>query len=1147
MKKFFIYALTYIGITSTVATTVTLVGPAIIKTSDTVGSNDEDDEIEDEEEEEEDIFEVDDVSCMISGLTSMRYVNISNAAFNIYDSKEEETYKITLSNLYATIDIEGLMTGDFSGLNVQGTLGINAYGLDVAFDFAYSDVYNAYTSENAGSDRGGIYVAPELTDDPYGKCIFLSKHYNHVTNEGFNPYLSAKIYTNDLIDGLNRVLREFNIEMPELNMDMDMDSESLIAKMTSMVFEPVSDTNYHKATLDLGDMFELGTAIPVDLYCVKEGSGFEKKVSLRRGVINEFEMNGFAISGELDLQTYEDTITIVQPDARDYYVDYSRAFDLFDSIMALTKKESFGMEFEFLLDKDGTHYGSFGGNAILNVKGQQPTFQANLGVELFGNKINMQATYQDNNMYFDLNGLLKTKINVPTMGDILDYLKQTYGSDSAATCIEAFVSLVQNTNFKELISGNLDNLEDFCSRIFKDGGDIIAELQADLLGLGDIIKGKISVVIDEETKAIKAIYFDGCDIYSYLEDCYYNVTAIISLAVDDATEAVVHYLEIFNEYVDIADHYYELYKGYVDLGIEYFNKAYSYIDGKDFTDAAAWSNLFEEILDATGMKKFAANFDVDICNVIDGARTDTTMSVSGFLQVDMTDAFNTEHPTKTYGMKLYASVDIFVVDHPDKIHKVELQIIHDVVYVSYMDKLKFQMNLTSIAEIIMKIMELTGTDTSKVDKALELNEGGFGNIATDTISDTSLLSVEDTSNSSLLAANSITNIVDAVMQVKDMLRAFKEYEFDNENGNYSVTLDGDYLGLGGDLTLKYNKGTENGDCLTIHNIRNGIDAVDIVMYFVDYDETKYMSTNLDDYFDFNTLTTLLDFGIKDLDRTYFRLTGTATISIIGIINFNINVDVQIWVDDNKELTIKIDLSNLPNVGDVTCVGAGILYNDEYKHTTNVNEKTYTTAARSADISDRKASIYIQNNMVYIERSQKEKFTSGGFLGIGAKTVYETYYRHAICTLDEFLNTDFILYYMFETIIDLTETVQNSILESITPTDINDMNLEDVLSEYYMTEGTNETKFTFGFDLDALSKDSSAFSDEYLYLYANENELYKLDFSMSIVSVIDMSATLTLADTQKDDIASVNEYIASFAQYDVVVNETYHETASHPFA
>lgn len=1141
MKKIFVYALTYIGITAAVATTVAVVGPAIIKTSDTVNKTNPVDEEDDEDDDEEETpFEYDDVSCMISGLTSMRYVNISNAEFNIVDTSSNETYIITLEDLYLTIDIEGLMAGDMSGLNASGTIGVNAYGIDVKLDFEYSDLYNTYDESNVEFDSGRPLITPELNEDPYGKCIFISNHYDHSNLETFNPYLSGKMYTNDLIEGVNHVLDELDIELPDFDLDMDLDSNALIEKMMKMSFAPVEGSSYEKGTLDLGDMFELDFALPVDLYVAKSGSGFDKQVLLKRGVINPFEIEGFIISGDVALETHESSIKILQPDARDYYPDYSRAFDIFDQIMALSKQKEFAAEYTFDIAKGSKHYGSIGGNALLDLN-NGVWGQANVGVEMLGVGVNLTTTYQDNDIYFDVNGILKTKLQAPTMTQVLDYFKQNFGNDSLAAIAKGASDFIANPYVQKILSGDYSDIEALCDSVVYTGGEIIARINTEALGLSKLIKGEIVLVLDEGNKTIKALYLEGVQVYSYLEDCYYDLTAFINIKVDEVTELGEHYLGIINEYAEVGEGYYKIAEDYANLGIKYFNHAYERINELDFEDANVYSNIFEEILDMTNMKKFAANFDVDLTNIIDGVQTDTTIGITGYLQVDMTDAFNTSYPTKTYGMKLYASVDILVIDHPEKIHKAELQIIHDVVYVSYMNKMKFQINLSTIAEMATKIMTIIGYEMPSISDYIDL--GAISSSMTNVQNIETVDQVETGKKIyDFLSSGKTSNIFDTINEIKEALKMFKSYELRPQDDFYAVTLDKDYCGMQGDLTLAYTPNTPNGDCLEILGIRNGIDNVDIVMYFVDFNEDIYMSTNLNDYFDFNTLNILLDFGIKDLDRTYFHLTGAANVTIVG----DIGLDVQIWIDENKKLTAKVMINDIPTVDLVNRGGSEYAHADpdHYESGTTLFvpwTKDYGYTGAMTDVSNVNAKLYVQNDMVYIEHTETERFRCG-LDWVGHDDIYT---RHAICPLSEFTQTDYMLHYIFETILDMTESLQGTIYDALVGTDINDMELEDVLRDYYMSKSGSDTIFTFGLDLDALSEDSSILSNEYLYLYANQEELYKLKFTLKIASILSINATLTLTDSQKDSYSTVCNEINNFHDCKYVWNATYHETASHP--
>ena len=1049
MKKVLLYALSYIGITAVVATSVAVVVPAITDTSSSLPNNstpenpDNNGDISNEDPDEEE-FEIEpevpptEMELFMNHLMGIKYADIETLTVNIADANANE-YNLTLTDSYLTVDIESLVFA------FEGHLNVNAVGLNLDFNVSFID--------------NVVYL----------EAIDPSKNVDYL--------LRGKISTNDLMNGITSLLPVFGVEMPSLDFDMgSLDLQGMMMDLMGMTFAPCEGSPYKKGTFNLLDM------VNIDFYVDVQGEDFDKTVTLKQLGVENLEIGGMTIDVFANAEIKSDEKVLESPEnGEKEYPDYSRFFNIIDNAFNLTKQKQFDLSLDAIVTKNNEEFLNVDLDTIFDI--ENVDVYANGNLSFANNDLSLMARYDTNgDAYFNLNdGLVKGRLPQATITTILDLIKEKAGNDSMASVTKAFDDISNNEIVQEILSGNYEKVQAFLDQIEMKDNAINIRFNPSVLGLSGQ-NGLIS--LDVTDNSLNGIYLEGLAYYNEKDDTTYGIT--LTLKVNEFTEMPV-------------------------------------VNVEEYPDYTVAYNIFDEIMQLTTETQFALDFDVAIANIDElGQETETTMSIKGKAQVDLTDLNNPENPTSTYGLKLFAQVEMVVTAFSSKTHLVTMQIVNDVVYLSYTtqgsaDTLSFFIEIGTIREIANTLMEF-------------LQLAGQGQTENEFIQNKINDLINSISSGSLINMNALS------------INTLKELTVDDVNNSIFVSVDGSFINLNTDINLFISHNEAGRLKLEVTDFINGKDIVDIALSLGEHNADLYTIDSGITYYDFNTLKFLIQFGLNNIEQKYYHIEGTVSLDmkIIGI-NFvkeTIGLDAKIWLDENNQIIAKVSLIDVPRIKYNLLVAEYSTYADKYTCNADSSYKQNNVGTADCDI-------YIKDGHVYIERTNNIEFKKG--LGKKAKYINELCTRQVITDVNTF--TANMGDYFMETILDFSDDIKKLIADNSSgSSDVSEMSFESLLTKYLCEDTASGDKlWTLGVNINALLG-GKTFGNTTLVLGSSGDHLSTIKVDTSIVSIIYLGVEASLTDygvalSSEEETAILNK-ISSFQPLAYTFNEALGETSSH---
>ena len=1049
MKKVLLYALSYIGITAVVATSVAVVVPAISDTSSSLPNNstpenpDNNGGISNEDPDEEE-FEIEpevpptEMELFMNHLMGIKYADIETLTINIADANANE-YNLTLTDSYLTVDIESLVFA------FEGHLNVNAVGLNLDFNVSFID--------------NVVYL----------EAIDPSKNVDYL--------LRGKISTNDLMNGITSLLPVFGVEMPSLDLDMgSLDLQGMMMDLMGMTFAPCEGSPYKKGTFNLLDM------VNIDFYVDVQGEDFDKTVTLKQLGVENLEIGGMTIDVFANAEIKSDEKVLESPEnGEKEYPDYSRFFNIIDNAFNLTKQKQFDLSLDAIVTKNNEEFLNVDLDTIFDI--ENVDVYANGNLSFANNDLSLTARYDTNgDAYFNLNdGLVKGRLPQATITTILDLIKEKTGNDSMASVTEAFADISNNEIVQEILSGNYEKVQAFLDQIEMKDNAINIRFNPSVLGLSGQ-NGLIS--LDVTDNSLNGIYLEGLAYYNEKDDTNYGIT--LTLKVNEFTEMPV-------------------------------------VNVEEYPDYTVAYNIFDEIMQLTTETQFALDLDVAIANIDElGQESETTMSIKGKAQVDLTDLNNPENPTSTYGLKLFAQVEMVVTAFSSKTHLVTMQIVNDVVYLSYTtqgsaDTLSFFIEIGTIREIANTLMEF-------------LQLAGQGQTENEFIQNKINDLINSISSGSLINMNALS------------INTLKELTVDDVNNSIFVSVDGSFINLNTDINLFISHNEAGRLKLEVTDFINGKDIVDIALSLGEHNADLYTIDSGITYYDFNTLKFLIQFGLNNIEQKYYHIEGTVSLDmkIIGI-NFvkeTIGLDAKIWLDENNQIIAKVSLIDVPRIKYNLLVAEYSTYADKYTCNADSSYKQNNVGTADCDI-------YIKDGNVYIERTNNIKFKKG--VWPVEKYINELYTRQVITDVNTF--TANMGDYFMETILDFSDDIKKLIADNSSgSSDVSEMSFESLLTKYLCEDTASGDKlWTLGVNINALLG-GKTFGNTTLVLGSSGDHLSTIKVDTSIVSIIYLGVEASLTDygvtlSNEEETAILNK-ISSFQPLAYTFNEALGETSSH---
>ncbi len=476
------------------------------------------------------------------------------------------------------------------------------------------------------------------------------------------------------------------------------------------------------------------------------------------------------------------------------------------------------------------------------------------------------------------------------------------------------------------------------------------------------------------------------------------------------------------------------------------------IDEADYEDYAPLLNIYDELVALTNQKQFAFNLDTTIMN------QEKSYSVDGLVQFSIASDDDLVDASKS----AYVSLNI---NDQVKTHTLVMELSNDDLYFVYNNKLKGRIAVTSVKEIFTMISDLIAEEDPLLSELASLMPSAtdFGIIGQIINKDYSGLSL-------------------------DLIKEFSVQE------NYlAMVLSSSVCNAKDDFKLQINYENNQLQSLALENFALDALALEGTLTIEAFDETLALDKD-DNYFDLNSLKTLISLGITTMRQEYYHLVGSANIAISGS---NLEIPVSVLIHNkNGQADVHIHLDNIPIISLVNSLPIGLKDSTgEYKMMV------------ASDSSSRKADIYLADDMVYINRSEEVTFKKIKLTGISSKK--ETYVRQVKTDMSGF--TSNLTYYLFEFILGFGETITNQIASSMNMLPVEEMKFDSLIKDYSYDEAQHQ--FLFDIDFSALTGDNKVDSTLLTITHNVDGEQYLtgLSLAMSISKIVKVNINMEMVD------------------------------------
>lgn len=428
MKRLYLYALTSLLVTSSVATGVTVLGEKSHNSNYSSTNNSSQAPSTSTEEE---------LTPQAKFLNNI--MNSGNIDLN------DALIKVKYKNQSIDLGING--TVSFSmipSVNIKagGTISINYDSSSYNLDFTYID--------------SSLYVSTTMFGD-----------------------LKMKLDIPTFSEGIKTIIPLFQntIDTPDdsgLNQIFDIDTNDLLTKFTNLEFEKVTDAQY-KATFKFNDYLLL------DIYT-------DKDYKVTKINLEDVNINNVSISADINTKLHKNSNKVKLPENAKEYDDYTDIYNFVSSGYAIANQKEFNLGVSLdLKNKDNDLIGLNGQVAfdLANMK-----FDVNSSLNYKQNKFDIFTQFnKEKGLYFSLNDLLKGRLSNDNISSIKNIIKGYLDSDILSYVQEKIKSLTDSKEFTDIKNHKInDYLESIKDISYKDNTIVVSLDGTNLLGSNCLIE-----------------------------------------------------------------------------------------------------------------------------------------------------------------------------------------------------------------------------------------------------------------------------------------------------------------------------------------------------------------------------------------------------------------------------------------------------------------------------------------------------------------------------------------------------------------------------------------------------------------------------------------------------------------------------------
>ena len=370
----------------------------------------------------------------------------------------------------------------------------------------------------------------------------------------------------------------------------------------------------------------------------------------------------------------------------------------------------------------------------------------------------------------------------------------------------------------------------------------------------------------------------------------------------------------------------------------------------------------------------------------------------------------------------------------------------------------------------------------------------------------------------------------------------------SETGLYTTTFEVelDIEGNIGSVVIVLNEEIEDSIIvnkireLRVSNIKVGEQFVNATIKFEDFDSANfdYFTANpAENHFDLSNLPEFMDIAVNTINTRGLNFKGSATVSILNIIDINVDIDMSVEFGDNGEISLVAEVR--PEAIWALGFGTYVVTNAEgHKYTTNYSydERVSVVTFKQDELGEYKLSI-VQYN-----------YKAGGWFSSEKRNVFGLNDEDWIYSMDELANGENIMKIMAQ-VLGMTDVTYEQIQNLIANMNPNPSLEKTILSfTKNIDANTNMTTgYTLGINGETLTGDANfddftmtvGLSEQYNGELRNYQFIDNISTTLSILNGF-VKIPVNLASVVDDDNRYQTSSSTDYAGRDVFTNEYYRQ-------
>ncbi len=428
MKRLYLYALTSLLVTSSVATGVTVLGGKSHNSNSSSTNNSTSSSSPSVEEE---------LTPQAKFLNNI--MNSGNIDLN--DAQVKVKYKDQNIDLGINGTVSFSMIPSVT-IKAGGTISVNYDSSNYDLTFTYID--------------SSLYVSTTMFGD-----------------------LKMKLDIPTFSEGIKTIIPLFQdkIETPSdsvLNQIFDIDTNDLLTKFTNLEFEQVTDSQY-KAIFKFNDYLSL------DIYT-------DKDYKVTKVDLEDVNINDVSVSADINTKLHKNSNKVKLPENVEEYDDYTDIYNFVSSGYAIANQKEFNLGVSLDLKNKDNDFIGFNGDVVFDLANMK--FDVNSTLNYEKNKFNIFTQFnKEKGLYFSLNDLLKGRLSNENITSIKNIIEGYLDSDILTYVQNRINSLTKSDEFNDIKNHRLNEYIEAVKDIsYKDNKIVVSLDGTQLLDINCLVE-----------------------------------------------------------------------------------------------------------------------------------------------------------------------------------------------------------------------------------------------------------------------------------------------------------------------------------------------------------------------------------------------------------------------------------------------------------------------------------------------------------------------------------------------------------------------------------------------------------------------------------------------------------------------------------